>query len=189
MAGSRVSSWERQPAESTPAFQAFVAYRDGGPERSVRAVAQKLGKSASLIGRWSSQHAWSGRVAAWDREHDRIRQQAQRESVEEVSARQASVIRTHIEAIGSVGVVAARRLASEEEGIESMDAGELLALMAKLARPLTTLLEAERELHGLRPPDPANDVPPMTRAQAEAYLLGVGLDDLVGDTTQDELNT
>jgi hypothetical protein len=109
--------------------------------------------------------------------------------VEEVSARQASVIRTHIEAIGSVGVVAARRLASEEEGIESMDAGELLALMAKLARPLTTLLEAERELHGLRPPDPANDVPPMTRAQAEAYLLGVGLDDLVGDTTQDELNT
>jgi hypothetical protein len=93
------------------------------------------------------------------------------------------VLGTHIEAIGSTTAAASNRLASQVQTIESMEPKELVNLMAKLARPVTLLLEAERELHGLRPADPPDSkLPPMTRAQAEAYLLGVGFDDGLNPT-------
>jgi len=63
--------WDQQPQESAPAFEAFQLYRDMGAERSVRKVAERLGKNASLIGRWSMQHGWVARARAWDREQDR----------------------------------------------------------------------------------------------------------------------
>jgi hypothetical protein len=172
-----MAAWDRQQDEGDKAFEAFALYRDLGPRRSVRSVAQKLGKSATQIGRWSSKHHWTSRVTVWDFEQDRIHQRKHQETIEEVRARQASVLRTHIEAIGSAAAAASSRLASHTKAIEAMDPEELVNLMAKLARPLAMLLEAERELHGLRPPAEAPQEPPMTRAQAEAYLLGAGFDD------------
>ena len=60
--------WERQPNESEPAF---VAYRDQETgHRSIRRAAAGVGKSETLVGRWSSHHAWPARVAAWDAERD-----------------------------------------------------------------------------------------------------------------------
>ncbi len=44
--------------ETPVAFQAFVIYRDMGPERSLAAVGRKLGKSKALMERWSSRHGW-----------------------------------------------------------------------------------------------------------------------------------
>jgi len=41
-----------------------------GAERSVRRVAKRLGKSASLVGRWSAEDDWPERAAAWDAELD-----------------------------------------------------------------------------------------------------------------------
>ena len=65
--------WEQQPDESFQAFEAFVTYRDmPRAERSIRAVAQKLGKSATLIAKWSSAHAWGQRCREYDRDQDRI---------------------------------------------------------------------------------------------------------------------
>jgi hypothetical protein len=73
--------WERQPKESARAYEAFVAYRDMGPGRAVRAVARELGKSVTLIGRWSSAHHWVERAEAWDAEQDRVRlEEAQRQA-------------------------------------------------------------------------------------------------------------
>lgn len=63
--------WERQPKESPQAYEAFAAYRDMPPdERSYRALAARLGKSATLIGRWGSTHAWQERAAAYDRDQE-----------------------------------------------------------------------------------------------------------------------
>ena len=42
--------WERQKGESDKAYEAFVTYWDMGTDRSIRAVAQKLGKSRTQIG-------------------------------------------------------------------------------------------------------------------------------------------
>ena len=69
--------WERQPDESAKAFEAFVIYRDMGLQRGVRKVGDQLHKSLTLMSRWSSQHNWPERAAAWDVEQDRIARAAQ----------------------------------------------------------------------------------------------------------------
>lgn len=63
--------WERQKGEGEKAYEAFLVYRDMGPERSTRAVAQKLGKSVSLIQRWSRDKDWQERVRAYENDLDR----------------------------------------------------------------------------------------------------------------------
>ena len=65
------STWERQPGESPQAYEAFVSYRDMGVERSVRAVGQRLDKSRTQIGKWSSAWKWVVRARTWDNELDR----------------------------------------------------------------------------------------------------------------------
>lgn len=60
--------WERQKGESGKAYEAFAAYRDMGPERSITKVSQSLNKTRALIGRWSSQWNWTERARAYDNE-------------------------------------------------------------------------------------------------------------------------
>ena len=49
-------AWERLENESSRAFEAFSAYRDLGPQRSLAKVAETLGKSKALMERWSAKH-------------------------------------------------------------------------------------------------------------------------------------
>lgn len=85
--------WERQPKETPKPFEAFCIYRDMGTERSIRKVAEKLGKSNTIISRWSTNNNWVERVAAWDDEQERIeREEAQKEhlhTIREMRKRQA----------------------------------------------------------------------------------------------------
>jgi hypothetical protein len=67
--------WERLPNESSPAFEAFVIYRDMGVERALVKVASELGKSKALIERWSARNAWVRRVELWESEQDRLHRQ------------------------------------------------------------------------------------------------------------------
>jgi hypothetical protein len=64
--------WERLDGESPQAFEAFALYRDMGPDRSLGKVAKQLGKSRSLMERWSVLHHWVNRSDAWDIEADRL---------------------------------------------------------------------------------------------------------------------
>lgn len=63
---SDAKPWERQDGESAKAYQAFCKYLDMGEKRSIRAVAQQLGKSATLMARWSSTWHWPDRVAEYE---------------------------------------------------------------------------------------------------------------------------
>ena len=56
--------FEQQERESDKAFAAFSLYLSLGPQRSLEAVATKLGKSKTLMERWCKRHAWVGRVQA-----------------------------------------------------------------------------------------------------------------------------
>jgi hypothetical protein len=58
--------WERQHTESTKAFAAFTLYRDMGLDRSLMKVAEQLGKSGTLMSRWSSQWEWVRRTAEYE---------------------------------------------------------------------------------------------------------------------------
>lgn len=69
-------TWLRLRNETGPAFQAFAIYRDMKPEeRSLAKVRVVLGKSRTLVERWSTIWNWVERVEAWDRYQDKIIQQ------------------------------------------------------------------------------------------------------------------
>ena len=63
--------WERQPRESTQAYEAFCYYRDMGSSRSTAKVQQEFGKSKRLIDRWSSRWDWVWRAQQYDDELER----------------------------------------------------------------------------------------------------------------------
>jgi len=56
--------FEQQPRESNKAFAAFKTYLELGPERSLVIVAEKHGKSRTMIERWSRKFDWPARVQA-----------------------------------------------------------------------------------------------------------------------------
>ena len=56
--------FEQQPRESAKAFAAFSMYLSLGPERSLSAVAGKLGKGQRIMETWLQKFDWTGRVKA-----------------------------------------------------------------------------------------------------------------------------
>jgi antitoxin component of MazEF toxin-antitoxin module len=62
--------WDRQRGESRKAYAAFCAYRDFGVARSQVKVAKQLGKSETLVARWSAKWQWVARADGFDRYQD-----------------------------------------------------------------------------------------------------------------------
>ena len=119
---TEIAPWEQQPEESAKAFEAFAVYRDMGVERSVRKVTQRLNKSLTLIGKWSSRYNWPERARAYDRDLDR---QAHAQAVRDVR----SMTNRHIR-------IAMQLQAKALEALEQLDVTTLspkmqLAFLAK----------------------------------------------------------
>ena len=83
--------WERQLNESTQAFEAFACYRDMGAARSLAKVSREVCKSKALMERWSKEHDWVKRVAAWDAEKDRVARVTQINDIVEMRKRHAAI--------------------------------------------------------------------------------------------------
>lgn len=103
--------WERQEGETPKQFEAFVAYRDMGENRSHVKVANQLSKSVQLISRWSSANNWVERCVAWDNEQDRILRQEQLKEIRKMRDRHAQ---------GAMDM-----LAKALEGLKGLDSEEL----------------------------------------------------------------
>lgn len=65
--------WEQQHGETPKQFEAFAVYRDLGPKRTARQVADRLHKGRDLMHRWQQANAWVRRAEAYDREIERER--------------------------------------------------------------------------------------------------------------------
>ena len=90
--------WERQECDTKKSFEAFCIYRDLGEERSLRKVAERLGKSAGLIERWSRTYNWVDRCAAWDAEVDRQARKKQLRNIAKMRERHADIAETMLDA-------------------------------------------------------------------------------------------
>jgi hypothetical protein len=77
------AAWERRGEESAPAYRAFRAYLELGPDRALRPVAEAAGCHLSLIKRWSAKHDWRLRVRAWE-------ERQRREAVAQETVQQAA---------------------------------------------------------------------------------------------------
>lgn len=152
--------WERQLGESAEAFAAFALYRDLGPDgRSVRKTARSLGKSGSLVSRWSADHAWPSRAAAWDLETDRHAQAELRADQIEARRRHAMTLKSHLQASELLTIAFLEKVADNPEILKNMDADQLAGAMIRAARVAPRLVVAERLTLGISTENIAQDTP------------------------------
>jgi hypothetical protein len=130
---SGVKPWEQQENESSPAFEAFVVYRDLGiGSRSTAKVQQFLDKSKRLIDRWSGSNGWVERVRAYDAHLDEKKRN-------EALADARKMTRAHIKiAQGMLGHVVSR--------IQSIDPSTLSP--SQLSNWFDTAVKIERLARG-----------------------------------------
>lgn len=81
-----IRPWDRQPGESSKAYEAFCVYRDAGTERTQLLVENALGKSKALVSRWAGAHDWVARSRAWDSMPARAVQGAYEEMARDIAA-------------------------------------------------------------------------------------------------------
>ena len=118
--------WERRKGESAQAFEAFSCYLEMGADRSIRAVSQELGKSKTLIDRWSRTNDWGERCRAWD---NYLQREAQRTAIAEVR----EMIRRHTQLAVAIQAKAIKAL--NERG-DTLITSKNLAVVVKLATEL-----------------------------------------------------
>lgn len=143
--------WERWDDETDVAYAAFIQYRDLGPlHRSLSEVSRQVGKSKTLLGRWSRRHSWVDRVNAWDTE---IRLKAEARMIEE----REQMLSFHAK-VGRAGlnVVAEAIIGNPAKRIAPLDPAKLSPHeIARLAEVFSRLErqargEPEDELVGVR---------------------------------------
>ncbi len=169
-----VLPFERQPKESSPAFEAFALYRDMGPSRSLDAVAQKCTKCVSLIRRWSRRWFWVERARSYDIALD---SKARKRSEQEAIRQREMMFRRHAEQSRSLQDMAStilgefhRRLGGES--IEKLQGRDLLRLVEMLPKTVDVAQRLERlavgePLDNLEPPKPVEQ---MTDEELDHYI-------------------
>jgi hypothetical protein len=128
---------DRIDGEGQKAFEAFRAYRDLGPTRSLAQVAQGLGKSRTIVARWSAEFAWVERVAAWDDYADRLdrerdlaeRREARRRMLEDHARAGRALVQVGAQALANYDASDPERAADARRRIDCMTAAEAARLM------------------------------------------------------------
>ena len=86
----QAETWERQPGEPQKEWEAFLLFRDM-PNRSLAAVAETLGKSYRLMGRWSQRYDWNTRAADYDNELQRKDLKEKKENIRKMNKQQVQL--------------------------------------------------------------------------------------------------
>lgn len=132
--------WERRENESVKAYEAFVLYREMGSDRSIRAVAQRLGKSNALISRWSCNYNWQERIRAYDNENEAQDYAERRKEATEARKRQMQIAmrleKTALEALKNI----------KPEDLSPKDIKEFLRLATDIESRAITSVEAIEKL-------------------------------------------
>lgn len=185
MASRTKEPWEAEPGWRAARRAAFELYRDMGPERSLRRVAKALGKSASLVARWSAEGNWPQRAGSWDCEVDRRRRAEFMEATVDASREQAEVaarIREGVDAFARsfLDQVAEYRERGEDP-FADLTPSQKFTKMGAAARALQSAQQVERLARGVSTDnvggyDGGPLVPPEVQrkstAELEEYLTG-----------------
>jgi hypothetical protein len=145
--------WEADPSWHPARRRAFECYRDMGAERSTAKVARALGKSKTLMDRWSGQDGWPARASAWDAELDLRRREEFAAATVDASrgqAETAALIRLGIDAFArSFLDDLARYRERGEDPFADLSPSQKLAKLGAAARALQHAQQVERLARGL----------------------------------------
>lgn len=123
-----IKPWERQEGESAKAYEAFSEYRDMKADRSLAKVGQKLGKSKTMMEKWSKKFDWVARAEAWDLEEDRLTRVALTKDIGAMRRRHADIAKAML-------VKAARALTKiPDDEIKASDISRMVDIASKLER-------------------------------------------------------
>lgn len=174
--------------------EAFVLYRDFGANRSLRAVAEVLRKSETLINRWSMEDGWRLRVAQWDAEQDKIAQEAAHEERRRISKKHARAIESTITVLMQPAIKLADQIENGDLGLlEDADPIMLANLTAQAGKQIPALVQASRLVHGFSTQNVAVTSEHRVKIEGaspdelDAYLLGY--DDGVTTAIDDDTKT
>lgn len=84
--------WTRRDEETSPAYEAFRTYLNQGASRSTANTARELGKSKTVVDKWSGQHSWVERVRAYDRHMETASTDGLADELVKVRASQLSLL-------------------------------------------------------------------------------------------------
>lgn len=100
--------WDRRDGERDHQWQAFLFFRDLGPGRTIKRVAEAHNRSYDTYRKWAAQHEWKIRCHAWDSE---IQRSADKAIVSEVG----KLARAQMKAWGGARTLAIRTIARSLE--------------------------------------------------------------------------
>jgi hypothetical protein len=180
--------WDQQGGESEQAFAAFTRYRvQGRGERTFDLVGEELGKSTTIISRWSSMWSWRPRVIAWDRTEDIRLIETHWEEIDRMSKRHAGQAAMSGQ-IAMAPAMAIFKLIQERpdaffEYFQAVDPNDpertiidfdrldrVVAMAMTAARLLPGVHAMERVARGM--PAEVKDEAADPRAAADQYLIG-----------------
>lgn len=142
--------FERMESEGKERWEAFCMYRDMGAERSLRAVAQQLVKSESLVLRWSAEDGWQARVFAYDSWLEAQRREAMREEAIERGKQHAQALDDVIAVLAEPARQVAERVRKGELQVSGeVDPLYLLKLVEQTGKVLPSLIQASRLVNGM----------------------------------------
>ena len=129
-------AWQRQVEETGPAFEAFVLFRDTASPRSIKQVAEILGKGRSTFDEWAKKYRWNDRCRLWDNEVDKRTSDAEIAEIKAMKRRHAKVAYelqsaaqlalTHLTAKLKVAKEGSKTLVSPEQMSRMIDVGSRL---------------------------------------------------------------
>lgn len=157
--------WERQPMEGTKPWEAFQMYRNMGKNRSTLAVARALGKSATLIHRWSGKWQWNARAYEYELEIDRVAMDAAKREVGEMAKRHAQNAQLVLTALTTPSMALVRKIQNDPQffdrmlqsaevtvnGVTRLDVGktmEMLKVIKEFASAIPAIASVERLARG-----------------------------------------
>lgn len=85
------NTWNRQPNESSKAYERFCLYRDMGVCRSLRKLAADLALNVSTLAEISKKYSWQTRVAEFDDFIEKATQHSQLAQVRTMKRRQIAL--------------------------------------------------------------------------------------------------
>jgi hypothetical protein len=85
------NTWDRQPGETSKAFEAFRIYLELRAERTYTKVAERLQKTHPLIARWAIKYHWHKRTLDFDNHEMRQDQKRQVREAAAMRKRQAQL--------------------------------------------------------------------------------------------------
>lgn len=179
---------ERQPKETAPAYRAFREYLLMGSDRSTAKVARALGKSKTLIDRWSSRNGWVARCREFESSIAKAEDDATRGELAKRAERQAQIATAHQEVGAFLANAVVQRIARERDAgqdpFRDIDMATMLQLDATLARAHHRAVVTERLARGMTTDQPGEPMPRSEAEQQAARLSDSELDARLGAVDQ-----